>query len=834
MNMKRQSLSILFFSFLLMISLMISFSKESFAYSGSCSFVGSNTAYALQQTEILLANMRALRDKENCPISDRSIQAVERVNKYFTLYQKNKNFEHELLGYNAELEQYQMAYDSSGSDEERVAWMTKIIEAKTNQIATHAQITVGGVSAADEIAKYTLNDVMGEMSRVMDTANLLNQCFMSKPEVAANVISGMVSLAGGVASVATTNPIWGSVGNVVGSLVTTLTSFIVKYRWEKYISKLDQEILYHSYMCMIEMQGNYYCEKKDEINVIKRIMKGLEMGNPYNNAQVWPGHEIEAKALVVVQNWIKTIQRGLPPSSTSDAQEQNELLSKVASAEMIQNQVIGKYKKLEETFKDGTGDKYNLIYNSLGEISALMGGSSLGNSDGGSGSYDPSSILLKLGQSYFLARFLADYIPYILITKPDGENYENIPAVITTCSSYEGRACHQKLVFEYIKKNYGVNGDRIDDSTLTLVLDIISKRISFIFAKVNADIDNDLNKRRIKDPEVLLNKAKNSEFPYKLSAEKGLTKISSYLKDAGDVIRKYLKYDGSEDSCIQALTLGNIEKNYKSVNLKYGLNKLKDKFQNKYLKTKSGCPIQLQLTYLTKQKVDEILFNLNNNANSAKNRITNIAQILKFSTDGTLFLLARVTEVLKSDLEARIELGLLTPKEEEMLILKEKDMILRLMDEQGADSVNYNQAIKERETAQTVVRDNLDVFVRFYVLRENIVSATRKIANLSEDGYNREYYDKYGEACAILLSLPLSNRIGISTGRDIWKVCDGAEAKSEWNRIRTELGLDPISKLDVDFSGVYYDVGYPSRICTYRNYLRQNVIYGLKKNRTVQ
>ncbi|MBF0298705.1 MAG: hypothetical protein HQK51_08295 [Oligoflexia bacterium] len=796
--------------------------QNTFAYSGSCSFVGSNTSYALQQTESLIQTLEVLKEKETCKIADRSIDSLTKASKYFSLYLKVKNYEQALIGYNAQIEQYQMTYDSATTNDEKAYWMEKLLEAKTNQIVTKAQVKLDKTSTQDEILQYSVEDLTTEIGKVVENTALLDECFMSKPELAANVISGVVNLAGGVASVATVNPIWGSVGNIIGGLISNLVSYIVKYKWEKYINKLDQQLIYHSFICMIEMQGNFYCEKKDEIDIIKKIMKRIESGGNYDNSNLWNGFEIEAKALPVVQDWIKTINRGLPPSSASEAEEQNELLSKINSAEMIQNQIVGKYKNLEETFSEGTGEKFNIIFTGVKEISALMGGNFPGERMG-SGN-DPS--IPNWGQKYFTARFLSATIPFVLITPSNGDNFDNLPSKFPECST---NSCQPETLFkQYIKDNYGC-GDEVDSVTLAKILSVVSNRIDYIFTKVNIDIDNDLNKRRIKDSDVLLSKAKNPLFPYKITAEKALSNIALYLDQSIDTLRKYLHYDGNEKICLAAKELINIEKYQIGIkNYKYNNKILKNLKQNDL---KSGCPVELQLAYSTKQKVNEILFNLNNNDDTAKNRIINISSILKFSTDRTLFLMARMNEILKSDLNARTELGLFTPSEEEMMILREKDMILSLLEEQGSQTINYNQSIKERKSAQAIIRDNLKIFISFSVLNNKIATATSEIRTKclsgkgTGNGSNREYCDKQGEICAILLSLPFN----MTTGKNIYNACYTSWAQSEWNRTRIELGLDPIENLDIHFKNVYSSVAYPDRMCAYRNYQRQNVIYGIKK-----
>ncbi|MBF0364820.1 MAG: hypothetical protein HQK50_04575 [Oligoflexia bacterium] len=798
--------------------------KALFAYSGSCSFVGQNTSIALQQTQALIANIKILRDSENCKINDQTLAALANVSKYMEMYKEGRSQEHELVGINAELEQLDMAYRSASDADEKSYWMNKIISAKTSQIVTRAQMAVSRGTREDELLTYSLQNIAGQISTIVQSAATLNDCFMSKPELASMVLSGIVNVTGAVASVVTVNPIWGGVGGIVGNLITSLTTFIIQYRWEKYIKLLNKRLVYHSFMCMVEMQSNFYCEKSDEIAMVKKIIGRLERGGgAAGDGEIWKGIDVQANSVPVIQNWIKTLHRGLPPSSGSDAQEQNELLAKVNAAEMIQNQILGSYKKIEEQFNEGSGEKLNIITNAVAMISMIMGGTFPQSS--GMGFIEKSAKMdmgnpYALGQLYFTARFMPEVIAYVLITPPDGNNFENYPQMPPQCPG--GGYCDKlQLFIDYVKQKYGVS-DRFTDDVLGKILSVVGRRIEFIFSKVNADIDNDLIRQRIRDPEVLLSKAKNADFPYKLSAEKGLVRVNKFLDESIELLKKYLHYPEGADAC-------------KDISLNSGQLEVKVGLKN-YLglkRNKEATPVQMRLACETKALVQEILLNLNNNSDSARARISRISKLLRFSTDRTLYFLARISEVLKTDLNVRVELGLLSPREEEMMVLREKDMILKLAEEQETQNVNYNQAIKERESAQAVVRDNLSVFVSFEPLRSLLVSVTSEWGDLArEDSANKEYLSKFGEACAILLALPFGTRQGLNWnrgGEDFWNTCRSAYAESEWNVVRRELNLPVVSELDVNFRESYYGVLYPERMCAYRNYLRKNVIYATKK-----
>jgi len=751
-----------------------------FASSNYCTFIGSNTQVALQYTNDLISNLKKLKEETNCSVSDRSFRSLDDITKFYSYYLEHRSLEAEVIQQKEQLEQLYSAYVDTPDPTESTDVLKEMLSIKTDLIENEASLKIADSTSEEDYKKTTIQNLVVEISNVINDAYQYEGCFQKDPARAASIIGGLVNLTGSVAGLAGLNPLWSGIGNIVGSLATSLGQAMRNYQW-KYIDELDKTALFYNLVCMVEMQSNYYCEKQTEISLIKELMRLDFTGENTQGKMAWQGFDIQADAIPVFQSWIKRLYYGTPPANTTDAAAYNVMLRQVSSAEAIQNLMVTMFQELKEKIEEG-GDKFNLIRSYTTGLHVLMTGySTNGMSNGSVMESNPGTI-------YFTQRFNAGLMSYILVAPPEEIATLQFPTCPTGTLD-----CDLFMVF--LQKYY--KPDPTSEVNLKRIIDNMEMNIKMIMEVVSRDMDRDLLKRRLGDPGVLLAKAEIKDRVYDLSPRESLIDIHAYLIKVIETLRKYYDYHFSDETCI---------------------------VENKSI---LGCPTPLQEVIKTRNILGRVLAILDNNMESAAVRVTQLSDLLQFKDNTSLLLVPKFEIILKKDLEAKIDLGEISPMEDELIHLLRQNVLENLRKE-GLDS-DKRQAIDDRERAQEIITYNLKSFIEVKPLRNAILDQIKMIKKDFDEGILINL-DTYHEACSLLLATPYKS-YNSGEGLTIATLCKNSRVFSEWNKIRLELNMEILPELNLSFADSYKK-NFPQRVCAYNNHQKKNIVYGLKKKKS--
>ncbi len=98
------------------------------AYSTSnyCEFVGTSAAQALSYTANLISDLESLKNKEGREVSDRSLESLANVQKYFIQHTTNQSLYKDSLIYQENLNRYTLAYTLAASTEKDF-WLSMML-----------------------------------------------------------------------------------------------------------------------------------------------------------------------------------------------------------------------------------------------------------------------------------------------------------------------------------------------------------------------------------------------------------------------------------------------------------------------------------------------------------------------------------------------------------------------------------------------------------------------------------------------------------------------------------------------------------------------------------
>jgi hypothetical protein len=147
-------------------------------------------------------------------------------------------------------------------------------------------------------------------------------CLDKRPQL----LTGLASLAGSVAAVATTGGL--SLGLAAGTdLLGTLIEGIRQKRIAREINEIASPMALRAHLCVIESLNNHWCAADDGRKVIDVRIKSMEDPQSRHHPLL-QGFQLFDKQLPIFLGWLESVRNGIEPSDLGGAQRQMVALNR--------------------------------------------------------------------------------------------------------------------------------------------------------------------------------------------------------------------------------------------------------------------------------------------------------------------------------------------------------------------------------------------------------------------------------------------------------------------------------------------------------------------------
>lgn len=295
---------------------------------------------ALQNMSSLENLYKTLRDDPSCSGLAPTLESLSAVSAQvhglirdssFTEYRQNEE----------NLQDLTLAIKSAGE-----SGNTNLVDLLTQELAlVQSDLSRSRASNAvysDKKNKIGYNDVYSQntqelasnFSSMISSSSGLSECLKKHPSAYIQLFGNIAAVGGSFIS-----PIVGAGIQTVAGFAGATTEILQDRPLDYLVSQVQEQRMSYAMTCGMEGLTNFYCQA-DEAYQLLELQKDLD-GHPTPPADLWKGMDLLSHSMPMLNNWLLSIKKGVPPQNGSDADRFNNAIEKNMALDTTTNSVLG-------------------------------------------------------------------------------------------------------------------------------------------------------------------------------------------------------------------------------------------------------------------------------------------------------------------------------------------------------------------------------------------------------------------------------------------------------------------------------------------------------------
>lgn len=354
-------------------------------FSGTCKTQGQFTTKALNDTNSLISIIEEVRDDKDCKsviatvsrlkTLEQTLNQIDSTNDTGLQLEKLKAKESEILG-----------QILTSTDPATTAQLEDVL--RSIQVdAASLQTQIDFETTSGQNMRYLYQNVVDTTESTLNAISSNTQCLNKN----ASLLSSVVTLGSSIAAATyTTFPAYALGLSAATQILGSTIEYFRKKPYQLIIRRISNSTLaLEGYRCALESLSDTWCTSKDAERILKlkAKLRSQNINNNFNSQDIIVQNDHEIPAFI---DWLKKVDAGVTPSSTSEGERQSRVLFREAEVESRERIGLGVIEEEEIRFNQapptGKLDALKLVIQKL--VGFSCGGGPSGNA--------PSAVLNEI------------------------------------------------------------------------------------------------------------------------------------------------------------------------------------------------------------------------------------------------------------------------------------------------------------------------------------------------------------------------------------------------------------------------------------------------------